>query len=1151
MDSQKELRKIKRERECIVNLVKEQKFTLGQLTDAYKAAGLENEFKKKKDSIRKDKSFAEKLKEFLRNNYPEVLANMTDEEINAYINEENKEQEKRREVHREEHTLKAAMEAYYALQMGDFITQILDDRMESLMERIEILLPDDFEEKLNIAVKSIFDISSDDVVVFEYPYENDIDELMSSVPDEIAQDKEKNGQYMHALEFAKQHLCKGTEQAKQELLAQELDAAHVEAIREKDLLKNKIKSVEDGKYNELYTKSEFTDDLRIVSKEKEKAWQEVLGGKIEVSEETKKGISLMMKKMNEMGLQNYTYSASGEDGTKIYSFNKLVESKRAFEQAVKDRKPEEIIKTQQEYEKTVNDYNELFNIARTHFNQAEGIHPGNLDSVRSSQVPFEFSNDIHTASQVNNVFLALIELNETIKRENAENPVKAEGQAKEEELAKAEDPKKSKIPDEKMDEFLKDIYGTTINNQLKRMEKASFEKVSEGLSLKECVQLLTQTGDHAETSEEFEEVAKGYRVPRIMGMASVLEKNEELQIKNGVIASVLSDNIFNNGIREANIEKYNYFTSNQCKNELSRAAKRETLMNLMLVPDEERKLNNLLAKDPVTDYTGKVIGDPFDTDGYIKKTPVDYAGIMDRAKIVRETMFEAVKENGGLMNIGYPEIIEAEQQLYMKVLMAHPEDADKPEYKNMREKMQESFDRMKGITINENASPKQVLRAEEGKDRTIEMENNVDRLLAENNLLYNIEQRPVEYLTELKDKMLSSEKPEDFKEFVIAWTRIDGRTKEFSKETEEAIEGFNDELLRIENGDLVIGFENFKNIVSAITELYAQDCFDYAKKMNELAEKIRNGEIEVDPKYEDVKENYSASQIIANEILGDNGLSKRIVGESNITTMLGLMNVSYDNNISVYNYEAEQAREKFIRGPKLGEGAALRNKYSSEGLDYTGTLLEFGFDKKGSTEIKIPELHRRLKKDVDGINEYKAEIDNVVNAANEKLAELKKMKWGRLLDSKEFNKMYDAVKAVTKLNADSTPLQIEQTLFDLKYAAQNYVEKKDNQLFTISGHGADRYEFAENLFKEATEMSLSMSMISKKRLSINESVNKQLEKAEQHCEKIAAKYGIKTDNLKKENIKKEEEPVRRKLEADEIKEMLHNDIPKEIKRSKT
>ena len=134
----------------------------------------------------------------------------------------------------------------------------------------------------------------------------------------------------------------------------------------------------------------------------------------------------MLKKMEELQLEKYAFDKSGEDGDKIYGHCKFYRDKYALEQALKSGNAKNIIAAKKQYEKSWNDMQELYNIAKQSFSQNDSLFPGNVDGTRNSDLSWEFTSDVMTTAQVNTVFLIYMNLKNTGKSidEYVENPVK-------------------------------------------------------------------------------------------------------------------------------------------------------------------------------------------------------------------------------------------------------------------------------------------------------------------------------------------------------------------------------------------------------------------------------------------------------------------------------------------------------------------------------------------------------------------------------------------------------------------------------------------------------------------------------------------------------------------------------------------------------
>ena len=105
-----------------------------------------------------------------------------------------------------------------------------------------------------------------------------------------------------------------------------------------------------------------------------------------------------------------------------------------------------------------------------------------------------------------------------------------------------------------------------------------------------------------------------------------------------------------------------------------------------------------------------------------------------------------------------------------------------------------------------------------------------------------------------------------------------------------------------------------------------------------------------------------------------------------------------------------------------------------------------------------------LQKSLDNTENYYATMLKISFEASERLKEMDGAGIGGRNGSDEFKAMYDALQKVSGLSIENTPLEVEQSLKDLKDSAEKYKEKIDDQTFAnFRTKGKNRYEMAEKL----------------------------------------------------------------------------------------
>ena len=107
----------------------------------------------------------------------------------------------------------------------------------------------------------------------------------------------------------------------------------------------------------------------------------------------------MLTRMEQMGMDP---AREGEQGEKLYAYQDVAQARQAFADAVRSGDYQRIIETKRAYEEKRNNIKELMDYAKEHFSQTSA--PGNVDTARNKAVPWEYSREAITNSQVNGVF---------------------------------------------------------------------------------------------------------------------------------------------------------------------------------------------------------------------------------------------------------------------------------------------------------------------------------------------------------------------------------------------------------------------------------------------------------------------------------------------------------------------------------------------------------------------------------------------------------------------------------------------------------------------------------------------------------------------------------------------------------------------------
>ncbi len=116
-------------------------------------------------------------------------------------------------------------------------------------------------------------------------------------------------------------------------------------------------------------------------------------------------------------------------------------------------------------------------------------------------------------------------------------------------------------------------------------------------------------------------------------------------------------------------------------------------------------------------------------------------------------------------------------------------------------------------------------------------------------------------------------------------------------------------------------------------------------------------------------------------------------------------------------------------------------------------------------ELFNAKLKENLKQGYDRISDYEQKLTDIVNKAGKNLIEISGMKVKPDKDSEEFTNMREALIKVSGLNMNNTPEEINQALYDLKLASEDYTKNRVNSARNRRDMAKKLTDFAdENLF---------------------------------------------------------------------------------------
>ena len=484
-----------------------------------------------------------------------------------------------------------------------------------------------------------------------HPYSEKIDELRNHIPSVITKNPALLKEYTDALKYADDHLTLVNDSIKDERFSYAKDVSNSEDKYTQKVVHENIETFENGKYSNLYNKFELKNRTsQYINPEKTETFNELLNYKTNISDNTKEGLKLILQKMEDMKLHEFAYDVTGEDGNKIYGQCKLLRKKNKLINAINAKDPNKIIEAKKEYEETWNDMQELYRLAQQYFSQDKTFFPGNVDGTRNNDLPWEFTNDVMTTSQINTVFLFHMHIKQNKRT---------------------------------IDEFIEN----PTNNYYSKIEadamKYSFEGISAGKNFSDCLDILLSRDKYLNGQDILSINVFSASIGRVAAGSAYLEKDKDKQINN-IIGSHEFSKIWSN-VLDLNNAKFSYLSNISGKPEL-RAIKHETLCNLLSASDKDRNLNKMLAGIPETDIFGRVKGESFNWKSYVNNVKADYEGIIQRYNI----MLQKASKGGLLTNasncISKPESAEAFYDVCRLVLEKNANDRENQGYKALEDR---------------------------------------------------------------------------------------------------------------------------------------------------------------------------------------------------------------------------------------------------------------------------------------------------------------------------------------------------------------------------------------------------------------------------------------------------------------------------------
>jgi hypothetical protein len=421
--------------------------------------------------------------------------------------------------------------------------------------------------------------------------------------------------------------------------------------------------------------------------------------------------------------------------------------------------------------------------------------------------------------------------------------------------------------------------------------------------------------------------------------------------------------------------------------------------------------------------------------------------------------------------------------------------------------------------------------------------------LKENRRKYLVENEPAQELRRLEREAVRTG---DFSKYASFLTDVTARENDLSQKASQEFSDYQDELVaRDENGNFVKGIDFYRKLCHAVNEIDFEACVSHSMKSEQLATRIRNGEVMVDPAFDEVKKDYHASRILANQILAGGEDDVRVQATTALCTFLSDYSPRYETGEFVFTKDKEDQQVEFYDKGKIAGSAAERRRYLDDAqLGYTVKLGDE--NKDGSIKpLEQDDVTERLQKGSDKTLAYYQNLNLIKEQAREKLDAMKEARLGGRSGSDQYKAMYDSLEALTKLNANNTPGEIGQALENVRLSTQKYIDKIDDQIFAnIREKGKNRYSFANELHDFASEQILNMSQKVNGRLAEDEKLIDQINRAVVNLEEYQARQarpegpavdeqllnhvGNAVENPKKLNAQKEADFLQKAKESEKV-----------------
>ena len=524
-------------------------------------------------------------------------------------------------------------------------------------EELEANMPPEAAAQIADEVEAYKDIIDTDISEqYTYPKRALAQQLIQNAPDKYKDDEE----YKDLLTFAGDHITGLKDNARDECKAQEKDHMDVENAASTAVTEGHMDKFMNGELvNFSHQHHNLHNDYVVINKGKEKTLETLFQKKITLSDQTKEGLRLMLNKMKEMNMKADGLG-TGEDLNKEYAYRKLIKKQKAMEAAMESGNADQILAAGREYKKTYEDMQQLHQIAEKYFSKDEKLYPGNMDSIRNPDIPTDMTTKFRTTSQINAVFL--------IYRNLELNNIEVE-------------------------DYLKDPTGSVVTSTMENMKPYTFTEVTRNLNFKDSVDLFFAEGEMRRKADELRLHGPIYGFARAIVGPSVLEADPTLQADNLAMAQTIANHVSTSMMLNEIGRLHPLEYVGRTHEDLIRWE--DTIRNLLVVKDEDRNLNAMIAGLPQLDMYGREIGPSLDGAAYIKNHKPDYLNIIERSDYVIKTASRKKEKVTSLALV-------AVQKTYLQVLMNHPEDMGTEGYHMMANKLASLY-----LALPEDAKPEQ------------------------------------------------------------------------------------------------------------------------------------------------------------------------------------------------------------------------------------------------------------------------------------------------------------------------------------------------------------------------------------------------------------------------------------------------------------